>query len=42
MKLGLYFTLGVAIVILALYLSNAFERIKALEKRIEELEGKDK
>ncbi|HTS35383.1 MAG TPA: hypothetical protein VMH04_06910 [Candidatus Solibacter sp.] len=34
-----YSVIGAWILILALYLSNAFERINALEKRIEELES---
>jgi hypothetical protein len=37
-----YFLLGAWIVILGGYLANAFERIKKLEKRVDELEGKKK
>jgi hypothetical protein len=41
MSLWAYISLGGLIIVLGLYLSNAFERITQLEKRIEELESKE-
>jgi hypothetical protein len=41
MSLWAYASLGGWIIVLGLYLSNAFERIAQLEKRIEKLEGKE-
>jgi hypothetical protein len=38
----LYLALGGWIVVLACYLSNAFERIAKIEKRLDELEGNKK
>jgi hypothetical protein len=37
-----YFLLAAWIVVLAYYLSNAFERITKIEKRVDELEEKNK
>jgi hypothetical protein len=42
MSLWAYLSIAGLVVVLGLYLSNAFERIAELEKRLEELEGKKK
>jgi hypothetical protein len=42
MSTGWYIAIFGWLLVLALYLSNAFKRIAELEKRVDELEGKKK
>jgi hypothetical protein len=42
MSLWAYLSIIGLVVVLGLYLSNAFERIAKIEKRVDELEGKKK
>ena len=42
MSLWAYLSLAGLIIVLGLYLSNAFERIAEIEKRLDEVEGKKK